>query len=305
MKSSKILTYHTPVLLDEVVEGMEIKQDGVYVDATFGSGGHSRSMLNKLGVKGRLYVIDQDGDAKQNIITDDPRFSFIHGNFRYIRRYLRYEGISRVDGILADLGVSSYQFDTVGRGFSIRFEDDLDMRMNKKIKLTAAIILNTYSMDRLVGIFSFYGNVRNSKSLARKIIERRKSIPFKSVTDFMEFIDRTKIGTLQKYASTVFQALRIEVNDEYQALKDFLAGVGQVLGENGVLAVISYHSLEDKLVKNFIRSGNVDGIVNEDEKGRVVKVFDPINKKVIIPSAEEVERNSRAKSAKLRLARKL
>lgn len=305
MTSDGNLKYHVPVLLNEVIQGLQINEDGVYIDATFGAGGHSRAILDKLNVKGHLYGIDQDSDAIHNVISDDPKFSFVHGNFRYIKRFMRYAGVDKVDGVFADLGVSSHQFDTVGRGFSIRFEDELDMRMNQGAKYTAADILNSYSHDDLTSVFSQYGNVRNSKTLARNIVQRRRARPFKEAMDFIEFIDKIKMGTLQKYAATVFQALRIEVNDEYHSLIEFLTNSKGLLKEGGVLAVISYHSLEDKLVKNLIRSGSVDGSFEEDDRGRVVKEFEQLNKKVIVPKEDEVEVNSRARSAKLRLAKKL
>lgn len=296
--------YHTPVLLFESVEGMVVDPDGVYVDVTFGSGAHSQLILDKLSAKGHLYSFDQDGDAKKNLI-EDPRFTFVESNFRYMKRFMKYYGVESVSGVLADLGVSSFQLDTVGRGFSYRFEDALDMRMNTANPLTAAHVINTYSFEMLVNIFSQYGNVRNSKSLAKSIILRRNDVPFNDVQDFVDHLIQHRIGTVPKYLATVFQALRIEVNDEVGALRELLHACKDLLRQNGRLAAISYHSLEDRMVKRMIKSGSVTGKSEEDEKGRVKSYFRQVHSKVILPTEDEMERNSRAKSAKLRIAERL
>lgn len=298
------LNYHIPVLLKESVEGLVVDPDGIYIDVTFGSGAHSKSILQKISAKGHLYSFDQDGDAEQNRLEAE-NFTFIRSNFRYIKRFMKYYGVDKVDGILADLGVSSYQLDTVGRGFSYRFEDELDMRMNKSNAITAHKVINTYSYTDLVKVLSEYGNVRNAKSLAKSIIERREVSQFVEVKDFVEHLEKNRFGSMQKYLATVFQALRIEVNDEVGALDELLMGCRELLKVKGRLVAISYHSLEDRMVKRMIKSGNADGKVVEDEKGRVIKYFEQIHSKVISPSEEEVERNSRAKSAKLRIAERL
>lgn len=312
MKSLEILKkqilineeYHIPVLLQESVDGLQIRDNGVYVDATFGAGSHSTSILNKLNAKGHLYSFDQDADAAKNSF-DDARFTFVYGNFRYLKRYLKYEGIDSVDGILADLGVSSHQFDTGDRGFSYRFEGALDMRMNGMIQTTAADVLNTYHGDELVRIFSRYGNVRNAKTLSRSIVKKRKTMMFSDIQSFVEHLEKHKMGSFQKYVTTVFQALRIEVNDELNALCDFLDNCRELLKPGGRLSVISYHSMEDKIVKNLIKTGYADGVSEVDEMGREEKYFIQVNKKLILPTEEEVERNSRAKSAKLRIAERI
>ncbi|MEL6988659.1 MAG: 16S rRNA (cytosine(1402)-N(4))-methyltransferase RsmH [Bacteroidota bacterium] len=298
------MSYHKPVLLEESIEGLNINKHGVYVDVTFGGGGHSKSILKQLGDKGRLIAFDRDSDAQRNIL-DDPRLIFIHGNFRYLYKFLRLNNISNVDGVLADLGVSSFQFDTADRGFSYRFDADLDMRMSKDNELDAAVILNTYSEKELWYLFSDYGEVKNSRSLAKAIIEYRANQPFQRSSDFLLMLRPLIRGNKIKYLSQVFQALRIEVNDEINALKDFLQDALKVLKPAGRLSIISYHSLEDRLVKNFFKAGNFKGKIVQDDFGNVIKPFKAINRKVILPAEEEIKINSRARSAKLRVAEKL
>lgn len=296
-------TYHEPVMLKECIEALDINPDGVYVDVTFGGGGHSRAMLKSLSSKGRLIAFDQDEDAVRNAI-DDERFTLVRHNYRYLTNFLKYYNAIPVDGILADLGISSHQVDEASRGFSLRFDAALDMRMNRESSLTAAEVVNTYSEVELVNIFSQYGEVFNAKTLAKKIMEARKS---KKINDVMEF--RTAINSCtnkqheNQYFAKVFQALRIEVNDEIQSLREMLLQASQVLAPNGRLVVMSYHSLEDRLVKNLIAKGKFEGEVEKDLFGH--PQFTPltaINKKPIEASEEEVIQNPRARSAKLRVA---
>ncbi len=297
------MNYHDPVLLQESLEGLNIRNDGIYVDATFGGGGHSKMIIQKLSAEGHLYGFDQDEDVLPNI-TENERFTFLHYNFRYLRRVLRLQGIDQVDGILADLGVSSHQFDDAGRGFSYRFEADLDMRMDQQQLLTAANILNTYEAGKLQKVFSQYGEVRNAKTLAQAIVAERVKKPIDSTGDFMMILEGTIRGNRNRYLSQVFQALRIEVNDEMGALKDFLQGSLEVLRPGGRLVVISYHSLEDRMVKQFLRHGNFDGKVDKDFYGNIYRPFKLISKKVIAPSEKEIKENPRARSAKMRIAEK-
>lgn len=297
------MEYHDPVLLKESLEGLITRDDGIYIDATFGGGGHSKKIIEKLSADGHLYGFDQDADVLPNI-TEDERFTFLHYNFRYLQRILRLHGIEKVDGILADLGVSSHQFDDASRGFSYRFEAELDMRMDQQQTITASEILNTYEANTLQQIFSQYGEVRNAKTLAQAIVRERGNKPITTTGDFMMIIDGVIRGNRIRYLSQVFQALRIEVNDEMGALKDFLTGCLEVLKPGGRLVVISYHSLEDRMTKQFLKSGNFEGTVEKDFYGNINRPFKLISKKAIIPTAEEIKRNPRARSAKMRIGEK-
>lgn len=298
------LTYHVPVLLKESVDGMNIRPNGTYVDVTFGGSGHSREILSRLEKDGRLLGFDQDEDAERNIV-DDPRFIFVRSNFRYLHNFLRYHGIEEVDAILADLGVSSHHFDDSERGFSFRFDGELDMRMNKRAGLTAADVINTYEEERLADIFYLYGELKNSRKLASVIVKARAGKQIKTIGEFLEIIkplfgrEREK-----KELAKVFQALRIEVNQEMEALKEMLAAATEALKPGGRLVVITYHSLEDRMVKNIMKTGNVEGKSTQDFFGNLQTPFKLVNNKVIVPSEEEVERNPRSRSAKLRIAEK-
>ena len=298
------MSYHTPVLLQEAIEGLAINADGIYVDATFGGGGHSKSILNSLSAKGCLYGFDQDIDAISNKIDDD-RLELLQANFRYLKRFLRLHKVTQVDGLLADLGVSSFQFDKPSRGFSYRSENLLDMRMNKEGEETAADILNEYSEAELLRVMSEYGEVRNSKTLAKAIVMRRKQRKFEMINDFLEMLDTVRRGDRIKYYTQVFQALRIELNDEMGALKDFLEQCNDVMKEGARLVVISYHSLEDRMVKRFLKTGNVKGVLRKDDYGNIHRPFKLIGSKVIVPSKEEIAINPRARSAKMRIGEKL
>ena len=296
--------YHIPALLEECMEGLDIKPDGTYVDVTFGGGGHSREILNRLGGNGHLYSFDQDEDAQRNIV-DDSRFTFVYSNFKYIKNFMRYHGVDGVDGILADLGVSFHHFDDSERGFSFRFDAPLDMRMNKKARMSAADILATYDDRKLTQIFSLYGEVRNAHRIATAIIARRDKGGVKTTGELLEvvspFINRKQE---KKELAQLFQALRIEVNNEMDALRAMLQQAAELLNPGGRLVVITYHSLEDRIVKNFIKTGNVEGVMEKDFFGRVTTPLRAVNNKVIVPTEEEVERNPRARSAKLRIAEK-
>lgn len=293
--------YHNPVLLNESIDALAIKENGVYVDVTFGGGGHSREILDRLGENGKLFGFDQDPDALNNLI-DDKRFVLIPENFRYISRFLRFHGIRKVDGILADLGVSSHQFDEAERGFSIRFEGDLDMRMNQKSKKSAKEIVNNYSEEKLAEILFLYGELRNSRKLARTIVHERGNQKIETSFQLKEvlkaFLPKAKE---HKILAQIFQAIRIEVNEELDVLKEFLEQIPNLLKEDGRLSVISYHSLEDRLVKRFIRTGLFKG---EPEKDVFGNSNEPLKKvgKLIVPSQEEIKINNRARSAKLRIA---
>ena len=295
-------SYHVPALLNETISGLDIKPDGVYVDVTFGGGGHSREILKKLGAKAKLIGFDQDEDAIQNIVSDS-RFVFVKSNFRYLSNFLRYHDIEKVDGILADLGVSSHHFDAADRGFSFRFDAELDMRMNTKSTLTAAAILNTYTEEQLADVFYLYGELHNARKIARTIVNARIQAPFGRIFQFIEvlkpFFGREKE---KKDMSRVFQALRIEVNKEMDVLKSLLEQSLKVLKPGGRLVILTYHSLEDRLVKNFFRSGNFEGKLEKDFFGNILSPLKVINNKVIVPDNEEIERNPRARSAKLRIA---
>ena len=295
--------YHIPVLLEESIDGMNLRPKGVYVDVTFGGGGHSKGILHRGDSSIRLFSFDQDEDAERNIVNDD-RFTFIRSNFRYLYNFLRYHGIEQVDGILADLGVSSHHFDDSERGFSFRFDGNLDMRMNKRSGKTAADIVNTYDEERLADIFYLYGELKNSRKLASTIVKARNRKAIVSIGDFLEIVkplfgrEREK-----KELAKVFQALRIEVNQEMEALKEMLLSAIEVLKPGGRLVVITYHSLEDRMVKNIMKTGNIEGKTIQDFYGNPQTPFKLINK-VIIASDEEVKRNPRSRSAKLRIAEK-
>ncbi len=295
--------YHVPVMLHESLEGLNINPSGLYVDVTFGGGGHSREIISRLGEKGCLFGFDQDADAEQNII-DDNRFVFIRGNFRYLYNFIRYYNLSgQIDGVLADLGVSSHHFDEIERGFSFRFDGKLDMRMNIRSSRTAADIINSYSEEKLSEVFYLYGELKMARKLSSSIIHARQIRPIVMISDLLEIItpfagrDKEK-----KFLAQVFQALRIEVNDEMKALKEFLWHTLQVLKPGGRVVVITYHSLEDRLVKNFFKTGSFEGAVEQDFFGNVKTPFRVINNKVIVPTAAEQERNPRSRSAKLRIA---
>jgi 16S rRNA (cytosine1402-N4)-methyltransferase len=298
--------YHIPVLPDESIEGLNIKPDGVYVDATFGGGGHSRLILNHMGLKGRLYGFDQDAEAKINNIGG-KRFTFVHSNFRYLSNCMRWYGVKKIDGLLADLGLSSYHIDNEARGFSFRFENSpLDMRMNHNSTKTAADILNQYTETALSDIFSLYGELHQARSIANTVVKRRKEQKFVTTGDFLEilkpFFSKEKE---KKNLAQAFQALRIEVNDEMHALKDLLTQASELLNTSGRLVFITYHSLEDRSVKNFFRIGNIEGNSEQDFYGNKQTPFRLINNKVITPTEEEISSNPRSRSAKLRIVEKL
>ena len=303
--SNKEVCYHIPVMLNECMEGLAIKPDGVYVDVTFGGGGHSKEILSRLGKKGTLYGFDQDADAENNIPEDD-RFVFVRSNFRYLSNFMRFHGETEIDGLLADLGVSSHHFDDKDRGFSFRFQGMLDMRMNTRAGKTAADILNTYTEEALSTLFYLYGELKNSRKLASVIVRARETKPLVTTDEFLALItpyigkDKEK-----KMLAQVFQALRIEVNDEMRALREMLQQAMHLLKPGGRLVVMTYHSLEDRLVKNFFKSGNFEGTISQDFFGNIQSPFRLINNKVITPSSEEVEINPRSRSAKLRIAEKL
>ena len=306
-------TYHVPVLLQESIDGLAIQPGGVYVDVTFGGGGHSREILRRLGPEGRLYSFDQDADAEKNIVADD-RFTFVRSNFRYVRQWMRYYGVDRVDGLLADLGVSSHHFDDATRGFSFRFDAPLDMRMNKRAGQTAADILNSYSEEQLADVFYLYGELKNARRIAKTIVKARSEKAIATTGDLLSVlgIETAQADSqlsivnsqLKKDMARLFQALRIEVNREMVVLTDLLCGARDVLGEGGRLVVITYHSLEDRLVKNMMKSGSVDGRVEQDFFGRVQSPFRPVGK-VIVPDSDEQQRNPRSRSAKLRIAERV
>ena len=295
-------TYHVPVLLQESVDGLDIKPDGIYVDVTFGGGGHSREILSRIGENGHLYSFDQDEDAEKNILNDN-RFTFVRSNFRYLRNWMRYYGVEHIDGLLADLGVSSHHFDDETRGFSFRFNAPLDMRMNKRSGMTAAEILNNYDEEQLADIFYIYGEIKNARKVASAIIKARGTKAIETTGDLMQITESLFPREREKKETAkLFQALRIEVNHEMEALKEMLYGAQDVLREGGRLSVITYHSLEDRIVKNIMRAGNAEGKVNQDFFGRTVAPFRQISNKVIVPSEEEQQRNPRSRSAKLRIA---
>lgn len=299
-------TYHQPVLLIECIEGLQIKPEGIYVDLTFGGGGHSKAILEKLN-GGKLFAFDQDADAKENAKEIKRKeFTLVEANFRHLRRYLKLYGIRQIDGILADLGVSSHQIDSAERGFSTRFQAELDMRMDQQASLSAKTIVNTYSEDQLHKILGMYGEVKNAKTLASAIVKERFSRPLHTVNDLKNILSKfAPRGRENKYYAQVFQALRIEVNEELKVLEEMLEQTAVVLKPGGRLVVLSYHSLEDRLVKNFINKGKFSGEAEKDMYGNIQVPFRPVNKKPIEATEEEVTRNNRARSAKLRIAEKL
>lgn len=299
--------YHVPVLLKESIDGLNIRQGGVYVDVTFGGGGHSREILSRLDGSGHLFSFDQDADAEKNIDRESHKnFTFVRSNFRYLKNWMRYYGVEHIDGLLADLGVSSHQFDEGERGFSFRFDAPLDMRMNKRAGMTAADILNDYDEERLANVLYLYGELRNSRRLASAIVKARQQKRIVTTGDLTD-----AVGTLirreraKKEMARLFQALRIEVNHEMEALKDMLRSATELLAVGGRLSVITYHSLEDRIVKNVMRSGNADGKIEQDFYGRIASPFRLVNNKVITPDDDEQERNPRSRSAKLRIAEKI
>lgn len=298
--------YHIPVLLKESVDGLAIKPSGTYVDVTFGGGGHSREILSRLGEDGRLYSFDQDADATENIPEGDERFTFVYSNFRYIRNWMRYYGVDGADGLIADLGVSSHHFDAEERGFSFRFDAPLDMRMNGKGGMTAADVVNTYNEEQLANLFYLYGEMKNSRRIASALTKARAEQAIRSIGDFLKTVKPLMPREREKKdLARVFQALRIEVNHEMDALHEMLHAALQVLRPGGRLSVITYHSLEDRMVKNFIRSGKPDGKVEQDFYGRRLTPWRAVNNKVIVPDEEELQKNPRSRSAKLRIAEKL
>lgn len=299
------MVYHIPVLLKESVDGLAINPDGVYVDVTFGGGGHSREILSRLGDNGHLFSFDQDADAENNIV-DDPRFTFVHSNFRWLSNWMRYYDIEHIDGLLADLGVSSHHFDDAERGFSFRYDAPLDMRMNREGGKTAADIVNDDTEEHLADIFYLYGELRRSRQIAAAIVKARQRKPILTTQDFLQVVDPLfRREKEKKDMARLFQALRIEVNHEMQALSEMLTSATRLLAKGGRLSVITYHSLEDRMVKNIMKSGNVNGKVEEDPVyGRKASPYNLVNNKVIVPSDEEVERNPRSRSAKLRIAEK-
>lgn len=298
------MSYHDPVLLKESVDGLAIREDGVYVDVTFGGGGHSREILKRLGPEGRLFAFDQDEDALENSIEDD-RFTLIHENFRFIRQFLRFYGVSEVDGILGDFGVSSHQFDEADRGFSIRHQATLDMRMSKKNSLTAKHVVNDYSFEQLKSVLSQYGELRNAGTMAGTIVSAREKAPIDTTGDLREVLKRFLPARKEhKILAQVYQAIRIEVNQEMEVIKEFLLQCPELVKEGGRISMISYHSLEDRLVKRFIRAGKFEGEVEKDFYGNPQVPFKKVGG-LIIPGAEEIARNNRARSAKLRVAERI
>ena len=298
-------TYHVAVLLKESVDGLDIKPDGIYVDVTFGGGGHSREILNRLDKKGHLYSFDQDADAENNILNDD-RFTFIRSNFRYLKNWMRYYAIEKIDGLLADLGVSSHHLDDENRGFSFRFDSPLDMRMNKRGGKTAADIVNEYREEQLADIFYLYGELKNARKIASHLVKVRQERPFETTGNLLTATtplfpkEREK-----KETAKMFQALRIEVNHEMDALREMLNAAREMLGEGGRLSVITYHSLEDRIVKNMMKAGNAEGKVRKDFFGHIEAPFKAVNNKPFTPNDEELSLNPRSRSAKLRIAERV
>ena len=297
--------YHTPVMLDESVTALNIKEGGTYVDATFGGGGHSREILRRLGPKGTLISFDRDTDALRNAL-DDKRAILVHNNFRFVENFVHYNGFKHVDGILADLGVSSHQFDSGERGFSFRFDAPLDMRMNQLAKQNAADIINNYTQEELTKIFKIYGELDKPKKAAELICSARSRKPIETTGELSQAVAKMyNTNTEHKFLAKLYQALRIEVNMEMQALEEFLKGALSVLAPGGILSVITYHSLEDRMVKNFMKTGNIAGDVNKDFYGKIESPFEIITRKPVLPTEEEISRNTRSRSAKLRVAAKL
>lgn len=313
--------YHVPVLLKESVDGLNIKPGGIYVDVTFGGGGHSREILSRIGTKGYLFSFDQDADAENNIFesedndinntdtqkarrfVDDSRFTFVRSNFRYLKNWMQYYGIEHIDGLLADLGVSSHHFDDESRGFSFRFDAPLDMRMNKRAGKTAAEIINEYDEEQLADLFYLYGELKNSRRIAATLVAARKQAFIATTSDFIRAVEPLFSREREKKdMAKLFQALRIEVNHEMTALKEMLTSATALLTHGGRLSIITYHSLEDRIVKNVMKTGNIEGKVNQDFFGRIESPYKLINNKVITPSEDELSINSRSRSAKLRIA---
>ena len=316
MTDAEKLPYHVPVLLKESVDGLNIHEGGIYVDVTFGGGGHSREILSRLNGTGHLYSFDQDADAAKRVFGgsalgdsngEPDNFSFVLSNFRYLKNWMRYYGVDHIDGLLADLGVSSHQFDVGGRGFSFRFDDaPLDMRMNSSAGKTAADVLNSYDEERLANVFYLYGELRNSRRLASAIVKARQKKALATSSDLISAVSPlVKREREKKDMARLFQSLRIEVNQEMTALREMLLAATELLAADGRLSVITYHSLEDRIVKNVIRSGNTEGKISQDLYGRVDTPFRAVNNKVITPDADEQERNPRSRSAKLRIAVKI
>lgn len=296
------VVYHIPALLNPCMEGLDIKPDGVYVDVTFGGGGHSREILKRLGDNGRLISFDQDADAIRNVIDDD-RFTFVRSNFRYLSNFLKYHGVEKVDGILADLGVSFHHFDDSSRGFSFRFDGKLDMRMNAEAGLKASDVLESYSEEQLADVFFYYGELKNARKIASVIVKSREEKKIETISQLLDLLEPLMGKDRQKKdLAKVFQALRIEVNKEMDVLKRLLVQAQNVLKPGGRIVVLTYHSLEDRLVKNFLKAGNFEGKVEQDFYGNRLSPFKLVNNKVIVPDAEEIERNPRSRSAKLRVA---
>jgi 16S rRNA (cytosine1402-N4)-methyltransferase len=302
---SDFLPYHVPALLQESIAGLNIRPDGTYVDVTFGGGGHAKEIVRRLANDGRLYGFDQDEDAEKNILPD-KRFIFVRSNFRYLATFLDWHGVRAMDGLIADLGVSFHHFDDEMRGFSFRSDGDLDMRMNRRAGKTAADILNNYTEEALADVFYRYGELHNARAIAKAVVKARNIRKVRNNREFLEimkgFFSREKE---KKQLAQVFQSLRIALNDELEALKEMLVQAGELLRSGGRMAVISYHSLEDRLVKNFFKTGNFEGIVEKDFYGNIRSPFRAVNQRVIVPSEAEIERNPRSRSAKLRIIEKL
>jgi 16S rRNA (cytosine1402-N4)-methyltransferase len=296
-------SYHLPVMLDECIDALDIQAGGIYLDVTFGGGGHSKAILSKLSANGKLFAFDQDEDALNNTI-EDSRFTLIQANFRLMQKFMRLHGVKSVNGILADLGVSSHQLDDMSRGFSYRSDVVLDMRMHQSQELTAAKVISKYTAEQLQLIFSNYGEIRNSKTLAQAIVQARSVKSIIGTKTFLSVVEPYIMGERMRYLSQLFQAIRIEVNDELGALKEFLEQCGSLLEPDGRCVIMSYHSLEDRLVKNYFKSGNTSGIHQKNEFGHITRPFTLINKKPISPKADELKRNPRAGSALLRIAQK-
>lgn len=305
-------TYHIPVLLNESIDGLNIQPGGIYVDVTMGGGGHSHEILKRLDANAHLYSFDQDADAEANLkqnhgddLLNDERFTFVRSNFRYLKNWMRYHGVEQIDGLLADLGVSSHHFDDESRGFSFRFESPLDMRMNKRSSKTAADIVNNYAEEALADIFYLYGELKNSRRIASLLVKARQEKKIETTGDFIAVVEPLfKREREKKDLAKLFQALRIEVNGEMSALKELLTSVVDILKPGGRLSVITYHSLEDRIVKNIMKAGNIEGKIEQDFFGRINTPFKLINNKVIVPTDEEQEQNPRSRSAKLRIAEK-
>jgi 16S rRNA (cytosine1402-N4)-methyltransferase len=302
---NEIQNYHTPVLLPESIKGLNVRPEGIYLDVTYGGGGHSAEILNHLGDKGRLYGLDQDWDAEKNVLADQ-RLTFVRSNFRFLIHFMDWYEVKQIDGVLADLGVSSHHFDDKTRGFSFRFDGDLDMRMNKRGGKTAADILNAYSEERLASLFYLYGELRNSRAIARAIVQARSRKKIRTTSDFLEILKPYSSREKEKkQLAQAFQALRIEVNEEMEALKEMLSQAEELLIPGGRFVVITYHSLEDRLVKNFFKTGNFKGEMVKDFYGNTSCPFKAINNKVIVPDENEIAANPRSRSAKLRIVEKL